>query len=296
MSHFMYSYFVSCIVGIVFLLSGLSKAVNVLNFQYHIIQYGFPFLNVLAPCIVLLEIYLGSLFLLNIKIKRISLLSAFILFFFFCLYLYGYYVYGIKDCGCMGDVVEVSSPIFVVIRNLVLITLCLYLYFKGEAVGCYLWKKKILLTIMFPSFFIVGMTFRYIPIDSKQHVLQGVRISDTVLGNQVMSDDKDKLICFFSYDCPHCWNSIAQLDSYKSTGLVDSICVYMVKTLDDNADDRILFSKYFHDFQYEEIHKDSLGGLINGFPTVLLLKQDSIEYVFKGTLPSASVYEVFMRD
>lgn len=280
-------------IGIIFLLSGIGKVSNIAGFQYHIIQYGFPCFNILAPLIALLEILLGSCFLLNIKIKQVSFLSMISLFIFSVIYLYGYITYDIHDCGCFGDIIKISSPSYVIVRNIVLIIICSYLFFLNKKESNYNnWKKKIILTIMFPSVFLAGATFRYIPTRQKQHELQNKKISETVLVDLITEDNKNKLICFFSYSCPHCWNSIAQLDSYISTELIDTISIYMVTDGDKEAKE--IFLEYYPNLQYKEINKDSLHGRINAFPTILFSKHDTINHIFCGTLPSAYVWKTYI--
>ena len=67
------------IVGTIFLLSGLGKIGNVLSFQYLIHSYGLGIANILAPFIILMEILLGTLLILDVSSKRISLVSIMVL-------------------------------------------------------------------------------------------------------------------------------------------------------------------------------------------------------------------------
>lgn len=283
------------IVGSVFIISGLFKALNVLSFQYHIIQYGFPKLNILAPFITLTEILIGCFFLLSIKVKKTSVFSTLLLLLFSIIYLYGYIYNDIKDCGCFGDYLKIHSPTFVFIRNGILIVICIYLSISNtnNDEKYQKWKNQLLLTIMFPSVFISATTFRYIPIDKKKHVLQDKKISETYLKELSIDINKRSLICFFSYDCPHCWNSISQLDSYVSNKQVDTIQVYLVNK-DDNSDYKKLFLEYFSNLKYTEIKHEVIDKEIKVFPTNIFIRNDSIKYVYQGTLPSAYIWDTFI--
>ncbi|MBQ3617694.1 MAG: DoxX family membrane protein [Bacteroidales bacterium] len=72
----------SVVAGIAFLLSGFMKLPDVSGFQNLIIQYGFPYLNYLAPLIILLEILLGMALVLGVFQRGTAIASIIVLFFF----------------------------------------------------------------------------------------------------------------------------------------------------------------------------------------------------------------------
>ena len=78
----------SIIVGSFFLISGIGKALNTALFSQLIYSYGFKYLMVFAPLIVLIEIVLGLALILLINPKRHSFFAFLFLIIFTVMFLY----------------------------------------------------------------------------------------------------------------------------------------------------------------------------------------------------------------
>lgn len=104
------------IVGIIFIISGFVKAVDPIGFSFKMEEYfsptvfNMPFFEKLALPIAIfvscLEVVLGLMLLLKIKLKTtlVSLISLCIFFAF--LTFYSAYFNVVTDCGCFGDAVK----------------------------------------------------------------------------------------------------------------------------------------------------------------------------------------------
>lgn len=104
------------IIAIIFIISGFVKAVDVKGFSFKLEEYfspdvfNLPFLEnytlAFAAYVVALELILGLMLLLNIKLKK-TLTSLIILCVFFAfLTFYSAYFNKVTDCGCFGDAIK----------------------------------------------------------------------------------------------------------------------------------------------------------------------------------------------
>ncbi|MFY8110377.1 MAG: BT_3928 family protein [Flavobacterium sp.] len=130
-------------VGILFIISGLIKLNDPVGFSYKLAEYfsepvfNMPFLEPFALAIalflVILEVVLGVLLLIGYKTKSTiwSLLILIILFTF--LTFYSAYFEVVKDCGCFGDALKLTSwQSFT--KDVVLLFFILILYFNQKLV------------------------------------------------------------------------------------------------------------------------------------------------------------------
>lgn len=283
---------ISIITGLVFLISGLSKIVNVFGFQNLIAQYGFPSLHILAPFIIIVEITLGSALLLRIKTRLSALLSLVLLTFFTAVYTYGNITHGITDCGCFGNLIKTDSPTLVYIRNIILIGASLFVFMNTkseEYKDIPSWKKTILLTILLPSIFISGMTSMILPPKKQEHPYQNKPLSKTSLKEYAFPKKHNELVFFISYSCPHCLNSIENFKSYKEQDAVDTTLCYVLRDKNNPQNDslRETFMNRFPDLLFSET--DSNIDFVSAYPTAFYIENDTIKQVIVGELPSPFV-------
>lgn len=282
------------IVGVLFLISGLSKIVNVFSFQNLIGQYGFPSLHFLAPFIVLAEILLGCTLLLHIKTRLSGLLSLIMLITFTAAYTYGNIFHGITDCGCFGNFIKTESPVVVYIRNILLIVVSLYLILTTSPENYSevpSWKKSILLTVLLPSIFIVGMTSRIIPNKKYEHPFKNKPLNTTLLKNYVIHPKAKELVFFMSYSCNHCINSIENFKAYSENNIVDTtLCYVLVNNENPKTDSlRNVFRSHYPNLHFTETIQAI--DFISAFPTAFYIKNDTIKEVIIGELPSPFVFK-----
>lgn len=110
-------------IGFLFLLSGISKCIDIHGFQRLIFQYGFPELHWFAPFIVIAEVAIGTLFLIQIKNKALIWCTFAMMTMFTLVFTYAYIVNGVEDCGCFGNFnILPKSPITVYVRNVIILS------------------------------------------------------------------------------------------------------------------------------------------------------------------------------
>ena len=109
--------FASILTGIVYLISGFSKAINIKVFQQTISEYGFEKFSALAPLIVLFEVALAVALIFQIYTKKAALISAITILIFTLLFSYAYLFRSVVDCGCFGSLMPMS-PLQALIKNI----------------------------------------------------------------------------------------------------------------------------------------------------------------------------------
>ncbi|MBO5850594.1 MAG: hypothetical protein J6Q47_04875 [Paludibacteraceae bacterium] len=281
------------IVGLVFLLSGIGKLTNIVGFQYLIIQYGFPILHFTAPFVVIFEVVLGIFLLLQVREKQVSLLSFFTILIFTGIFAYAHIENGVADCGCFGQISFLNKkPLFSYVRNVLLLIVLLGLYLTADEDKKEYpkWKYIIFYTILFSTCFLSGMSYKPFAFSERKHSFVSQHILENEMSRFVQEDGKSKIVFFFSYHCPHCLNSLENYKSFIEYEIVDTMMAYaLVSSKEDGDTATLTFNSYYADLNIVEIERDS-AGFVEVFPTSFYIKNDTIQDVIIGQLPSPLLF------
>ncbi|MCM1042285.1 MAG: DoxX family protein [Bacteroides sp.] len=277
------------ITGSVFLLSGFGKLPHIAVFQSLIAAYGIASLSAFGPLIVVAEIMLGIVLVLGVFRKQAAMLSFYMALIFTIAYTYGYRNQGIVECGCFGNILGETRPLWVYARNLVLLVLLGYLsIYATDSINDThpLWKRIVAWGIIIPSVFIAGMT-SYLRIQGNpQHPFIGRPTDQTVLAKYINKKKDKTLLTFMSPNCPHCINSVENYLSFMKRGWVDTGFCYILSMPDLNQDS--LFERLhllYPEISWNELPRDSIS-FIEAFPTTFLIENDTIRKVIIGEIPS----------
>ncbi|MCL2596362.1 MAG: DoxX family protein [Paludibacter sp.] len=280
----------SLISGLVFLISGTAKAIDISVFSNVITQYGFGNLQFITPLIIFAEISVGLLLIFQVWQKRSALFGLVLVAGFTIIYAYGFIFNGIENCGCFGKITVLNtSPIITFLRNAILLYLLFSVWRKGENKN-YLNKWIALTALIFMCLvaFMSGYTFRYVGKSKNQKEYQARAIKNTALKDFVTtSKDSTYLVFAFSYTCPHCLNSIANLNEYKRSGVVDKV---IGLALGDSIIEKKFTEIFQPNFTIKNYSKE-LFRLTNDFPTAYYIQNDSIVMELSGELPCAYVFD-----
>ena len=131
------------IIAVIFILSGFVKAVDLVGFSFKMEEYfspsvfNMPFLEKFALLfsiiVVVLELFLGFLLLLKMKLKfTLSALIALCVFFGFLTF-YSAYFNVVTDCGCFGDAIK-FTPWESFVKDVVLLVglIILFVLYRKE--------------------------------------------------------------------------------------------------------------------------------------------------------------------
>lgn len=289
MSLYKISIFLRYVTGAVFLVSAFTKALDTNYFGSILASYGTNILYSAAPLIILIELLIGLALLLDINIKHTSLISIAFISFLTAAYSYGVIIVGIKDCGCFGKSEFMNTPLLVYLRNFVLLC-CLLLSIKYDTQKTIHISNSNFLTsiiIVFVGAFICGNTFKWNSLnsdlsfkDSKKTALSNHHINEFIS----TSADSSYLVTVFSYKCPHCLNSIGNIEQYEKFGVVDR--VIGIAVTDHEAEKE--FVKFFQPrFTIKNYPIERVSKLSTEFPISYIIRNDTIVNVIQGEIPSA---------
>lgn len=131
------------IIAVIFIASGFVKAVDLVGFSFKMEEYfspsvfNMPFLEKFALLfsiiVVVLELFLGFLLLLKLKLKfTLSALIALCIFFGFLTF-YSAYFNVVTDCGCFGDAIK-FTPWESFVKDVVLLVglIILFVLYRKE--------------------------------------------------------------------------------------------------------------------------------------------------------------------
>jgi uncharacterized membrane protein YphA (DoxX/SURF4 family) len=195
------------LVGLVFILSALTKLLTIDSFEMFLYSFGFFKLNhimILSRVLIGAELVIGIIFLLRIYVKPLSYFTLVILFLFTAFIVYLELSPSKEDCHCFGTIIRLSN-IASIIKNIVLAGIVIVLLKADIELSL---KHKL-------RFLTVGIVLGY-------GVAFGVHPPDFMLASKYAEKntycepcfeefvaeknitDKKVVICFFSTTCKYC--------------------------------------------------------------------------------------------
>jgi uncharacterized membrane protein YphA (DoxX/SURF4 family) len=269
-------------LGVVFITSGFSKAIDSQAFINKLREYGIGYFSYLAPLVSGLEIYLGLSILLRYNI-RISLLVGLILTSLFSIiFLFGNFFLGVKECGCFGEIIHLTTT-ETIIKNLFLIIGFIYLLkLKIESSA----NKPIQLLVLLVSaisFSLSGYTIDNSLVSTFTfNKLEGKRISETKLSNiSMFTKNRNFTIFVYSPICEHCWTATANVKTINDSKLFGEL----VGVISSSKKEFLLeYEKNFTpNFKSIVVDKKLLLETFgNGYPKLLIIKNGIIVKIYKN--------------
>ena len=282
-------------LGIVFLISGFSKAYDTDYFGNIMASYGIEELYVFAPLVIFTELLLGLALVFKIYTRYVAALTMILILILSAIYAYGSIMVGVKDCGCFGHIPFVSEASwFVYLRNILLFGGAVYIFKKhlpANTTRIQLSVYCISALVVFAGAFVCGKTFKWHTKKARQSDrFEAVALSRHTLSNFVKtSPDSTYLVTVFSYTCPHCLNSIGNMEQYERFGVVDHVIGIAVEN--STAENEFL-NVFNPSFPVNSYPLKMISKLSTEFPVSYFIKRDSIVGMMTGEVPSA----YFLRD
>jgi len=295
----------SIILGAVFIISGVEKVANTAAFGNLITQWGFRWLHPLAPFIALAQVGVGLCLILGIRRQIMALATVAMLVGFSLAYTYAYFWRGVADCGC-SEIITIGEGIWLFyLRNAVLLGISLFigLYYSENQEKISETKNMVLLGVLLPMIFVAGFTYR-LPTSfqhgGREYSLLHQHVKDTPLFQYLQTDpNKSYLVFFYSYTCPHGWNSIQNFKHFGQSQVVDSIVsfAFVGQYMSDmHIEIWSEFVRFFGDFGTQEILNDSeISQLIEFVPTTLYIRNDTIQKIMVGALQSPFTFQKIQK-
>lgn len=283
---------VQLLLGLNFLISGFTKALNTDTFINLILSYGVSYPNIVAPIIIFIELLLGFSLVFGIHLKYSSLASFCIVISFTIIYTYGYLGLDVKDCGCYGNISFLNrSPSLLYFRNLLILGGSALVYIKSASKSIPIPASifYLLSTLMFTGAFICGHTSLHIKKEKEHNYFNPIELSQHPLNDFIKtSPDSIYLVTVFSYSCPHCINSIGNIEQFMQLKVVDKLIGIAL----ENDDAELEFREIFNlKFPVQNYSRDKISKLSVDLPIFYFIKNDSIVRIVKGEIPSAYFFK-----
>lgn len=284
----------SLITGLVFIFSGISKSIDAAAFSNIIARYGFDIFSFASPIIIFSEIILGLALIFQILQKTFTAIGAITVLFFTVIYLYGTVFLNIYDCGCFGSFTFLSSsPIIVLLRNIILFCLLIMVWIKGEnKLSTNGWTYLTILGFVCLTSFMTGYTYNSTHNKNLKSRNHKIALRDSKLKDFIeTSSDSTYIVFAFSYTCPHCLNSIANLKEYKQAEIADNVIGIAM----GNDDEKELFESQFNPNFNIINYYDELLKLTDIFPKTYYIQNDTIIMELSGELPNVYFYASYLQ-
>ena len=278
------------LVGLVFLLSGLLKAIDTAAFADLMSEYGATWFGFVAPLIIFIEIFLGIMLVFDFYAKPISWGTAIFLLVVSSIYLYGVTARGITNCGCFGPISWLNSkPWLTFTRNGILLGMLVPTLIRPQeksketSIPSVIFMAAIAVIVMF----MCGFSMHGARCLQKQHIFQAKALAESPLAEYVTTHpDSTYLVFAFSYSCPYCQNSIGNVNQYVPMGMADKVIGLAV----EDSVARARFERLFErDFEIREISAMQMYRLSNTMPTTFFIRHDSIVSQYTGMVVSPAL-------
>lgn len=237
--------------------------------------------------VIFAELLLGLLLVFQIRLRLISAIGLAFVAILTVIYTYRLLFKNIEDYGCFGHISFLNtSPIFTFIRNAGLLFLLFVCWRKGNNSKTLNWEIVLAsLLAIGVGIFMCGYTFRFSQKTDSKQKYAAKAVSETTLSEFITtSPDSSYLIFVFSYNCPHCINSLGNLEQYKKIGVVDKI----IGIAQQNQNKKEEFIRVFNpEFEIRSFSTDTIFKLTKNFPKSYYIKNDSVIFEILGELPSA---------
>jgi hypothetical protein len=283
-------------ISLLFILSGFSKVIDSQGFINKLWEYRIGYFSYLGPLLSSLEIYLGLSILLRYNI-RISLFVGLILTSIFSIiFLFGNFFLGIKECGCFGEIIHLTTTENI-IKNLILIIGFIYLL-KGKIESRA--NKPIQLLVLLVSaisFSLSGYTIDNSLVSTFTfNNLEGKSISETKLSNiTLFTKNRNFTIFVYSPTCDHCWNATANVKEINESKLFgDVIGVISTSKMDFLQDYEKSFSPNFKTVVIDK--KTLLHTFGNGYPKLLIIRNGKIVKLYNNSeIPCVKILKSHLK-
>lgn len=246
----------SILIGIIFLFSSVSKAIDIETFGYLLMAYGNKKLIFLAPLITAIEFFIGLGYILQIFLKNIVLLSFWLTLFLTVIYIYGFVYLNIEDCGCFGNILKLN-PFITLAKNCILLALMYFISFKSTSVRKGIVKQSV--TILFSLILFSINCVEIINFQNFNNVFVGQRLQ---ISNSNIKEGK-QIWFIFNPNCNHCQKITPKLLESKTPVIgIYSEKIKLIKI--DNFS-----KKYKIDFQLLPVKDSILYSLTYRYPLII---------------------------
>lgn len=288
----------SLVLGLFLIISGLGKLMNVNAFLETVRSYGIPYrLAYGAALIPPVEILLGLGFILRTWTRHLALLTSLMLGLFTIAFAYGYFIEGVEDCGCFGELAFFQvAPSTFFLRNGVLLlgSIFLWLYPTKEFLPPYRPALLLGLGVLGAILFTAAGISSVQPIYQEAPEAAGDDFNNRLVAETPLAPflsaarDSTYLVFVYSTTCAHCWNSVENVKAFQRIKAVDRVLGLTV------ASDSALAAfeqRAGSNFKTKRIEAADLQTIARGVPFTLFIEHGYVRNVWSGGVPAPYLFE-----
>ncbi len=307
MKHQRLAFLLSLLLGGLFIFSGYNKMMDTAAFLATVDRFDLPsFMESLALFIPTFEMALGAALVLQVMTKRLGMVAVGTLVVLTSMYLYGWLVKGVEDCGCFGAVSFLdSSPLIVIVRNIILLVIAGAVwrldYKEGKTQP---WAWMLVGVVAVGAGLMSGKTSVVTAPGSSAGVEQninpgdrfdfsGQKVADTPLAPFLTADPTKKYLVFvFSLTCPHCWDALENVKAYQESGIVDEIVGITFGSEPELAQFRTVFRA---DFPITLYPTSEVTKLTSSVPRLFFVQNEWVRYTMLPPVISPQTFYTYVN-
>ncbi len=249
-------------IGIVFIVSAVSKLLTIGAFEISVIEQGITSdrltAGYLSRLLIGFELFLGVMFFFRAGLRRLTIPLTLLTLTGFTIYLTYFAIFRseMEDCGCFGELVKMT-PVESILKNLLLIAVTIFVYLKSETAEI----RKTLAGILLAG--CISALYLFYPV---QPASAGLFSRYTYFKDAGVVDlnTGERLVVVFNVDCDHCQQTAFEMGRLYSEHpeLPNLYCLIMGDPKEINA----FFEKARVRFPYRRISEEEFFSLIGKEP------------------------------
>jgi hypothetical protein len=287
------SYICSTLLGLIFLFSAFAKAWDGEAFADLLMLYGPKWFSIGAPVLVFIESILGSMLLFRIKLRWSACAGVIFLIVVSLIYAYGLLFKGITECGCFGIFSNLYSgkTWLTFVRNLILVCLAILVILSQTYHESYLWlKTTVVMLVTASACFICGLSMRksfMLPKISSFKTENRTTTMEKLKDLYNFSADSTYFVYLFSFTCPFCQNSFANVQQFEQFNTVDKTIGIAV----ENEQNKQRFYRIYHpEIDIITISQEKMNQITSQIPIGMVIEGNAIKNMETGYITSPGIY------
>ena len=287
------SYISTTALGLMFLFSAFAKAWDAEAFADMLLQYGPQWFSIGAPIIIIAESVLGMALVLQIKTRWSAIFADCFLVIVSAIFAYGVLAKGIQDCGCFGVFSKLftGKPWVTFVRNAFFVAISIPAIVDSNREVRYVYPK-ICLTIVVAAMacFVCGLSMRKsykLPKISQVRSNNRSKVMEKLNEIYSFNSDSTYVVYLFSFTCPHCQNSFANVQQFQQFNVADKVIGIAVE--DQEAQERF-YRIYKPEIDIITIPKEQMELITNQLPIGMSIRENSIKKAEVGFITSPGLF------
>lgn len=287
------SYISTTILGLMFLFSAFAKAWDAEAFADMLLLYGPQWFSIGAPILIMVEAVLGMALVMRVQTRWTAIAADCFLVVVSATFAYGVFAKGIQDCGCFGIFSKMftGKPWMTFVRNMLFVAISIPVIVDTNREVRHLYPKTCLMIIVAAiACFICGLSMRKsysLPKISDVKSNDRSKVMDKLNEIYSFNPDSTYIVYLFSFNCPHCQNSFANVQQFQQFKVADKVIGIAVE--DQEAQKRF-YRIYKPEIDIITIPKQQMEQITNQLPIGMSIRENSIKKAEVGFITSPGLF------